>query len=326
MSGGAWCVETAANKAGEIAASAPRLSGHALSWAALLLLVVIWGSTFAGIHIGVETITPAWLVAGRLLSGAFFLGAWLAGARLLRPSVKQTDAHRLTAGAIGWFALIGIGATMFPFVLYAHAAESVGSAVMAICNGGTPFATVLLAHLFTGDRLTLKRVAGVMLGFLGLVVLVLPEFRHGAGASLTGILLAIGGAWLYAVGNVATRLAPRVEPILSSFLIVGIGGAAALGYALVAEPFPTSASMASILAMIVLGLLPTAFAMFVYVWLIRRAGPVFVSFTTYMSPLWATGLGVLFLGEPLHWSMVGALALILAGVAVANRRPANRTH
>ena len=51
--------------------------------------------------------------------------------------------------------------------------------------------------------------------------------------------------------------------------------------------------------------------MFVYVWLIQRAGPVFVSFTTYMSPLWATGLGVLFLGEPLHWSMVGALALIL---------------
>ena len=75
------------------------------------------------------------------------------------------------------------------------------------------------------------------------------------------------------------------------------------------------------IAMIVLGLLPTAFAMFVYVWLIQRAGPVFVSFTTYLSPLWATGLGVLFLGEQLQWSMVGALALILAGVAVANRRP-----
>ena len=64
---------------------APRLTGNALSWAALLLLVVIWGSTFAGISLGVETITPAWLVAGRLASGALFLGLWIIGASLLNP-------------------------------------------------------------------------------------------------------------------------------------------------------------------------------------------------------------------------------------------------
>lgn len=299
--------------------SRPRLTGASLSWAALLLLVVIWGSTFAGIRIGVETITPAWLVAGRLTSGSLFLGAWIVGSRMLRADKRPVDGPKLSWRAIGWFALIGIGATMIPFVFYAHAAESVGSAVMAICNGATPFATVLLAHFFSGDRLTGRRVVGVLLGFCGLVVLVLPEFGQGMGASLIGILLAIFGAWLYAVGNVATRMAPRVDPALSSFVIVGLGAIAALAYAIVMEPFPVAASTASIIAMIILGLLPTAFAMFVYVWLIRRAGPVFVSFTTYMSPLWATGLGVLFLGEPLQWSMVGALALILAGVAVANR-------
>ena len=303
----------------------PRLTGDALSWAALLLLVVIWGSTFAGILVGVETISPAWLVAGRLLSGAVFLAAWMLAARVLRAGPKpQVEGSRISLRALGWFAVIGIAATMAPFVLYAHAAESVGSAVMAICNGATPFATVLMAHAFVGDRLNLRRVIGVMLGFLGLVVLVIPEFRDGADASLIGILLAIIGAWLYAVGNIATRLAPRVEPVMASFLIVALGAVAAIAYAAAMEPFPVNASTASIIAMIVLGLLPTAFAMFVYVWLIRRAGPVFVSFTTYMSPLWATGLGVLFLGEELHWSMVGALVLILIGVAVANRRPARR--
>lgn len=301
-------------------ASKPRLSGATLSWAALLLLVVIWGSTFAGIRVGVETISPGWLVAGRLGSGTLFLGAWVLGRRLLAPQDVVADAPRITWKAMGWFAVIGIGATMIPFVFYAHAAESVGSAVMAICNGATPFATVLLAHALTSDRLTLQRVIGVLLGFCGLVVLVLPEFEAGGGASLIGILLAIAGAWLYAVGNVATRLAPRIDPIVSSFVIVALGAAAALAHAAVMEPFPVTASAASVTAMIVLGLLPTAFAMFVYVWLIQRAGPVFVSFTTYMSPLWATGLGVLFLGEPLHWSMIGALALILIGVAVANGR------
>jgi drug/metabolite transporter (DMT)-like permease len=313
-------VESAAGRIG-----APRLSGDALSWAALLLLVVIWGSTFAGILVGVETITPAWLVAGRLLSGAAFLAIWMVGARLLGGGPRQkATGSRISLKALGWFALIGIGATMAPFVLYAHAAESVGSAVLAICNGATPFATVLMAHVFVADRLTTWRVVGVMLGFLGLVVLVIPEVREGAEAGLIGVLLAIGGAWLYAVGNIATRLAPRVEPVMASFLIVVLGAAAALGYAIVMEPFPVAPSMASIIAMVVLGLLPTAFAMFVYVWLIRRAGPVFVSFTTYMSPLWATGLGVLFLGEKLEWSMAGALTLILVGVAVANRKPARR--
>ena len=313
-------MESVAEKAGASPGMAPRLSGNALSWAALLLLVVIWGSTFAGISIGVETITPAWLVAGRLASGAFFLAAWMIMWRLLNPRPRGDGRPQISLKAIGWFGLIGIGATMAPFVMYAHAAESVGTAVMAICNGGTPFATVLMAHAFLNDRLTPRRFIGVLMGFAGLVVLVLPEFRDGGGASLVGILLAIVGAWLYAVGNIATRVAPRIEPVMSAFIIVAMGGVAALVYAMIMEPFPVSASQASIIAMILLGAMPTAFAMFIYVWLIRRAGPVFVSFTTYMSPLWATGLGVLFLGEQLLWSMVGALALILAGVAVANWR------
>ena len=297
-----------------------RLSGQGLSWAALILLVIIWGSTFAGTRVGVETISPAWLVTGRMLSGAFFLGCWIILKRTLDGRTRAHEGVRVTGKAIGWFAFVGIVATAVPFVMYAHAAESVGSAVMAICNGGTPFATVLLAHAFTSDKLSTRRMIGVMMGFAGLVVLVLPEFGAEGGGSLIGILLAISGAWLYAIGNVATRMAPRIEPAMSSFILIGTGGLATLAYAFVAEPFPANSSTASLIAMLVLGLLPTAFAMFVYVWLIQRTGPVFVSFTTYMSPLWATGLGVIFLGEQLHWSMIGALTLILAGVAVANAR------
>jgi drug/metabolite transporter (DMT)-like permease len=222
--------------------------------------------------------------------------------------------------ALVWFGFIGVVATGLPFILYANAAKTTGSAVLAICNGATPFATAIAAHIFIGDRLTGRRIAGVLLGFAGLVVLVLPEFGEEAGGSLVGIMLAIAGAWLYAVGNVGTRMAPRVEPAASSFIIVTAAGLSTLALALFTAPFPEHASTASIVAMMMLALFPTAFAMFLYVWLIQRAGAVFVSFTTYMSPLWATALGVLFLGEPLHWSMVGALVLILIGVGVANAR------
>jgi drug/metabolite transporter (DMT)-like permease len=165
-------------------------------------------------------------------------------------------------------------------------------------------------------------MAGVLMGFLGLAVLVWPEAQKGAfNPSLFGIVLAIIGAARDAGGNVGTRMAPRLSPLLSSLIIIGAGAVAATIGALLLSPIPRDVSSASAAAVILLGLFPTAIAMVLYVWLIQRAGPVFVSFTTYLSPLWATGLGILLLGEPLHWSMVGALALILVGVAVASWRP-----
>jgi drug/metabolite transporter (DMT)-like permease len=300
--------------------STPARADSVSNWAILLVLVVIWGSTFAGIRIGVETINPAWLVTGRLLGGSAFLGLWIGGSRLVNRPARADGRAPVSLKALLWFAFIGIVATGLPFILYANAAKTTGSAVMAICNGATPFATAIFSHVFVGDRLTGRRIIGVLLGFAGLVVLVLPEFREGASGSLFGIILAVIGAWLYAVGNVGTRMAPRVEPAVSSFIIVTAAGLATLVLALLTAPFPVSPSPASLIAMLSLALMPTAVAMFLYVWLIQRAGPMFVSFTTYMSPLWATGVGVLMLGEPLQWSMVGALALILIGVAVANWR------
>lgn len=310
-------METAEKQPGS--QKAALLSGAGLNWAILLLLVVIWGSTFAGIRIGVETIDPAWLVAGRLLGASAFLAMWILGVRALNGKPRADASAPVTMKAILWFSFIGVAATAAPFVLFAIAAQSIGSAVMAICNGATPFTTAIFAHMFVGDKLTGRRVAGVLLGFLGLVVLVLPEFGEEAGGNLAGIALAVFGACLYSIGNVGTRMAPRVEPAMSSFIIVTAAGLSTLVLALLTTPFPDGASVRSVTAMAMLALFPTAFAMFLYVWLIQRAGAMFVSFTTYMSPLWATGLGVLFLGEALHWSMVGALALILVGVAVANR-------
>lgn len=315
-------METAEDKPGSPRA-ALALSGAGLNWAVLLLLVVIWGSTFAGIRIGVETIHPAWLVTGRLLGAASFLAIWLLVMRVLnrrpRADASAPASAPVTGKAILWFSFIGVAATATPFVLYAIAAQSIGSAVMAICNGATPFTTAIFAHVFVGDRLTGRRVAGVLLGFLGLVVLVLPAFGEEGAGNLFGISLAVFGACLYSIGNVGTRMAPRVEPAASSFIIVTAAGLSTLALALLTAPFPEEASARSVTAMAMLALFPTAIAMFLYVWLIQRTGAVFVSFVTYMAPLWATVLGVTLLGETLHWSMVGALVLILVGVAVANR-------
>ena len=139
-------METAGEKSGASAsARLRRPTGAALNWAILLVLVVIWGSTFAGIRIGVETIDPAWLVTGRLLGASALLAIWMTAMRALNGRRRADASAPVTRKAILWFAFIGIAGTATPFILFAHAAESIGSAVMAICNGATPFATAFAA-------------------------------------------------------------------------------------------------------------------------------------------------------------------------------------
>jgi drug/metabolite transporter (DMT)-like permease len=309
----------AAEQPGRFRRVAP--TGAALNWAILLVLVIVWGSTFAGIRMAVETIHPLWTVAGRMVSATIFLAFFLLISKTMSGKPRGDVQEEITPRAIFAYSFIGILFTATPFVLYSIAAQTTGSAVMAICNGGTPFVTTLAAHFLVKDRLTARRIAGVLMGFLGLAVLVWPEAQKGFGnSSLFGIILAIVGAALYAGGNVGTRMSPKLSPLMSSLILVGAGAAAATLAAFFLAPWPQEASVKSIIAVLMIGLFPTAIAMILYVWLIQRTGAVFVSFTTSLSPLWATGLGVIFLNEPLHWSMIGALALILAGVAVANAR------
>lgn len=300
-----------------------RLSGGAVDWTILLVLVAIWGSTYAGIKIGVETIDPFWLVAGRLSVGAISVATFFGvqQATIARRSLWAAPRPTPSGKAIVMFACVGVFCTAIPFAMYAEGAKLVDSAVMAICNGATPMFTAIFAHLFLkGDRLTWRRAIGVLLGFAGLVVLVGPEALKGAGGGVIGIALGVAGAGLYAAGNIVTRRAPMMSPVLSSIVINGAGMLVIIPMALVAAPFPVAPSAASIIALVMLGVFSTAVGMILYVWLIQRAGPMFVSLITYLSPLWATVVGVTLMGESLKWSMLGALALILVGVAVANQR------
>ncbi len=303
-----------------------RTSRGASEWACLIALVVIWGTAFAAISIAVETIDPIWVVTGRIGIAAVGLTGWMCLGSILGGRGWRAPFTGVNARALAVLTLVGVVCTAVPFFLYAIAAETTPSAVLAICNGGTPMFTALLAHLLIpGDRMTSRRMIGVGLGFLGLAVLVGPEAFTDAGAGVTGLAAAIVGAALYAGGNIGTRLAPRLSPLTSSVIITASGSALALPAALIMAPIPAGASMDSLAAVAFLGLLPTGLAMILYVWLIQRAGPMFVSFTTYLSPLWATGIGLAFMNESISASAFAALGLILAGVAVANRNPGLRS-
>jgi drug/metabolite transporter (DMT)-like permease len=151
--------------------------------------------------------------------------------------------------------------------------------------------------------------------------LVYPDLRSGQlGAAGVAEFAALAGAALYAVANVVTKRAPPAPSVTSAFMMCL---AAALSTAVAAliwagpPPLPDARTAAVVVA---LGLLPTALGTIGYVWLIRRRGALFTSFTTYLSPVWAILIGVALLGERPGAPEYLALLLILVGVGVANLR------
>jgi drug/metabolite transporter (DMT)-like permease len=286
-----------------------------LDWSVLVALVIVWGSAFAGLKIAVEGLHPAWVASLRLGVAATALFILMHG-RGERPPrlLPRPDPVWTTYAVLGVF---GLGT---PFLLFAWAATELPSAVLAICNGVSPVFTALFAHAFlAGERLNKRKTVGVSLGLIGFVALVAPELRAtGLGAAVVAELAALGGAALYAVANVVTKKAPPAPSVTSAFIMC-LTGAIATGVAALVWAGPPPAPSGRVLGVIAaLGLLPTALGTVGYVWLIRRRGALFTSFTTYLSPVWAVLIGVALLGERPGPAEYLALLLILLGVGVAN--------
>ncbi|MDB5432154.1 MAG: hypothetical protein JWP35_3270 [Caulobacter sp.] len=286
-----------------------------IDWLVMGALIATWGSAYALLKIAVHEIPPVWNTAARLWIGAATLGVMAVIWReKLPPLLPRPDP------VWWWYAFNGIIGTALPFYLYAMAAQGIPSAVNAICNGASPIFTLLFAWFAQADtRPTAKRIGGVLLGFMGLVVLVGPRLAQGASLETVALTAAIAGAAFYAMANVAIRRAPPTAPIIGSLILCLTGGVAASLVAVSTAPLPPMPHAPALMALAFLGVVITGIATVGYVFVIQRRGPVFLSMAIYVSPLWATALGVLVMGERPGWNAFAALALILAGVVLTTR-------
>jgi drug/metabolite transporter (DMT)-like permease len=292
--------------------------GRAFDWLVLAALVAIWGSGFAALKIATAHIDPLWNTATRIAIASATLGVVLAvqGQRL--PPLRH-PAWRA-------YALIGFFGMAFPFMLFAFASQRLPSAIVAICNGGSPIFTGLLAHLFiAGDRLSARKAGGVALGFAGLVTLVAPRLAEGVTIESLALAAALFGALLYAISNVITRQAPTVSSTAGALMMclwaLVFSGLAA---GLFERPPTTLPPLSALLAVSALGVFSTGLATVGYVFLIQRRGPLFMSMSIYLAPCLATLLGMAALGERPGWPAFTALALILTGVALVTAPPRAR--
>ena len=274
----------------------------------LLLLATLWGGSFLFMRIAAPVIGPVWLIGLRVL---------LAGLTLLPLIWRQKLMPDLRKRA-GTLLFVGIFNSAIPFLLFAYASVSLPAGFTAILNATAPLFGIVVATVWIQERLTFGRIAGFLLGFIGVVLLI--GFRPFE-ATIT-FYLATGAGLLASVFY--AFLAPYVSKNLKGVPSLVIAAGSQLGAAVfllplmpftVPDEMPNALVIGSVLALAVLS---TAVAYILYFRLIQNVGSSRALTVTYLIPIFAMIFGAIFLSEPITTSMMIGCALILLGTAVAN--------
>ena len=289
--------------------------GGGLDYGLLWLLAGLWSGSFLLIKIGVGSIPPATLTAARLTIGAVLLGGWLClrGGRL--DCSGASLVRYLVIGAFGYTV---------PFVLISWGELHISSARAALLMGVIPLLVGLLAHfLLPNERLTWWRVGAVAVGFLGLAVLLGEALWAGATSSLAGQSAVLAAALSYASITIFIRRQMPFSGLQTATGSLLMASLTSWPLALLERPWLSEPTAASLWAALLLGVFPTALAALLFLYLVRRLPPLIFTQTNYLIPLLGSFGGVLLLGEPFHWRMALALALVLGGIYLL-RHPQGR--
>jgi len=292
-------------------------------WAALLIVYVVWGSTYFGIKIAVETMPPLLAAGSRFLTA----GALLAGVLALRGTSLRISGRELGATAIAGSLLLGLGVGLV------HVAETrIDSSVGAMIAGTVPLQIVVM-RLVAGESPARATRLSTLAGLAGLGLVVAPGL--GAGSTALGLAVMISATMFWSTGSfLSRRLALPRDPFVATAYEMAFGGVfltfAALAFGEFGELNSATFALDSVLAWVYLVVMGSVVGFTAYAWLLRVAPISLVVTHQYVNPLVAIALGMLFLGErPSPWSLAGAL-VVIAAVYVAIRaefprktRPAN---
>jgi drug/metabolite transporter (DMT)-like permease len=273
----------------------------------LIALAAIWGSSFMFIKVAVRELTPAEVVFGRVLVGTL----------ALLPAVPFLLGWRRTLGELRRFwwplLLLGIFNAALPFWLLAWSEKKLDSGLAAVLQASMPLFTALVAYRYSrSDRVTGLRFVGVVVGFLGVLLLVGAQPRGDVLSALAVLLTA----FLYAASSVYAGVRLREAPAL----VTSLGALAfatlaslPLGIADLPADVPGWKAIASVVALGAAGL---SVAYLLYFTLIVGSGAPYAALVTYLVPALALAYGALFLDEPVTASALVGLALIFLGVAL----------
>ena len=281
----------------------------------LIVLALIWGSSFMFIKVAVRELDPATLILGRLALAALTLAIVVPLAVGTRTTLGQLRVHWR------WLAVVGLLNTAVPFWLLSWGETRIDSGLASIIQASVPIFNAVLAFAFFHEqRVTRQMLAGIAVGFAGVALLVgaQPE------AKVLGALAVVGMAVCYALGGLLTRrhlgeARPHVVALGTAAIAAVV--VAPVGVLRAPDHMPGWKTWASVA---VLGILGTALAYLLFFTIIAGAGAAYAALVTYLVPPVALAYGAVFLDESVGLAALAGLALIFGGVALGTRVPRRR--
>ena len=294
----------------------------AATWAALVTVYLVWGSTYLGIRVVVETAPPLLSMGARFLVAGLLLAAFLAWRR--GPGVLRVERRRLAA-----CALVGALLLLCGNGLVAIAEQTVPSGLAALLVAATPLWLVLL-RVGTGDRPRAATLAGTFLGFLGIALLARPGSQDGGDVPVEfwGVILIVIATFCWAQGSFfSPRLPLPANPFVATTWEMIFGGTLLL-LAGTARGEAADLDLSAVapdawLALAYLTTVGSLVGFSAYVWLLSNAPISLTATYAYVNPVVAVALGALILDETVTAAILvgGAVVVVGVGLVVSMERP-----
>ena len=287
------------------------------NWGMLILLALVWGSSFILIKRGLEVFSPGEVGAYRIVAAASFL------LPLSLPRLKNLNKHQ-----IFYLVIVGLVGSFIPAFLFAKAQTQLSSSLTGVLNALTPLAVVMIGALFFGSKITKRNGIGLAIAFIGVFILVVVKEGSGLEA-FSGInayaLFVILACICYGFNlNIIKYKFVTLKPIQITAISLLMVLPAALIFLLVGTDFSykvanVPGALKALGYVTLLGVMGTALALILFNVMVKRVTPVFASSVTYLIPIVAIMWGVLD-GEVLLWGHYFGIVAVILGVWYGNRK------
>ena len=282
-------------------------------WIMFWALAGIWGSSFLLIKVAVDDFGALPLVSVRLGLAALFMLVYLLLTGRKLPTMRQERLALL---------FVGVMNTAVPFTLITWGEQGIDSGLATVLNATVPLFTLVIAHFALADeRITTQKLLGLLVGFAGVALLASRDTESTSANSISGQVAVLVASACYGMSAVVIRRYLRnVNPYTTAGGSLIIGAIAIIVVTLITVPLPDpgAISLGSGAAVVVLALLNTVFAYFLFYTLIGTWGATRTTLVTYAMPPIGVTLGAIFLGETVDWKIVAGAMLILAAIVAVN--------
>lgn len=282
-------------------------------WALLILLSILWGGSFFFVGVAVKELPPLTIVLCRVSLASILLLA-----------VVYLKGERMPTSISIWGSFLVMGAlnNLIPFCLIVWGQTHIESGLASILNATTPIFSVVLAHFFTREeKLTMNRVSGIMIAWIGVSVLIGIDFIKGAGIEVIGQIAVLGAAISYAFAAIYGRRFKNMNPI-----VVATGMLCGSTIMMIPvtlyfdQPWNLTPNVMTIMSVLGLAAFSTSLAYIIYFHVLAIAGPTNLLLVTFLIPGSAIVLGVMVLGEHLGWDVFIGMGMIFIGLITIDGR------